>query len=141
LRNAVIFNASRFPAYRLTVLASEDPDYRSERPRTYAECQGMGLGTARRCPFVSCGHHLALDVDEVTGSIHVNPDAWDKTEQTLDITRLDATCALGEVARHPEGLTLEEIGRALALTRERVRQLETKALDRARNPAAKVDFG
>jgi uncharacterized Zn finger protein (UPF0148 family) len=36
------------------------------------------------------------------------------------------------VAEHPDGMTLEEIGEAMHITRERVRQIEAKALTKLR---------
>jgi hypothetical protein len=87
----------------------------AERPRTRAECaQGM-----RPCPFVSCKHHLYLDVSAKTGAIKLNfPDleVWDMTE----------TCALDVADRG--GTTLEEVGAIMNLTRERIRQVEVKGL-------------
>jgi len=84
-------------------------------PRTRAECaSGM-----RPCPFVSCKHHLYLDVSAKTGAIKLNfPDleVWDMTE----------TCALDVSDRG--GTTLEEVGAIMNLTRERIRQVEVKGL-------------
>jgi len=86
-----------------------------EHPRTRAECaNGM-----RPCPFVSCKHHLYLDVSAKTGAIKLNfPDleVWDMTE----------TCALDVADRG--GTTLEEVGAIMNLTRERIRQVEVKGL-------------
>ena len=139
IRPRAIFNAGKFPRSRLLVLGQQDPDYRSERPRTYAECQAQGLGLTRACPFVSCKWHLAVDVDAVNGTIRVHLDAWDAEEQTIDVARMPSTCALGVTARHPEGMTLDEIGSMLGLTRERVRQLETRALAAIQAPAARIE--
>ena len=94
------------------------PDLDYERPKTRAECL-HGPHAERPCPFVSCKHHLYLDVNERTGSIKVNfPDAevWDLPE----------TCALDIADRG--GITLEEVGEIMNLTRERIRQLETRGL-------------
>jgi hypothetical protein len=96
---------------RMLYPESED----NERPRTRAEC-----GDAPRpCPFVSCQHHLYLDVSARTGAIKLNfPDleVWDMTE----------TCALDVADRG--GTTLEEVGAIMNLTRERIRQVEVKGL-------------
>lgn len=84
-------------------------------PRTRAECDQV----ERPCPFLSCRHHLYLDVNPQTGSIKFNfPDVepWELTE----------TCALDVADRG--GVTLEEVGSILNLTRERIRQMETRAL-------------
>jgi hypothetical protein len=75
----------------------------------------------RPCPFVSCKYHLYIDVHPVRGSIKVNfPDreVWEMTE----------SCALDVADRG--GITLEEVGVIMNLTRERVRQLETLGLSK-----------
>lgn len=85
------------------------------KPRTRAEC-AEGL---RPCPFVSCKHHLFIDVSARTGAIKLNfPDleAWELTE----------SCALDVADRG--GTTLEDVGAIMNLTRERIRQVEVKAL-------------
>jgi hypothetical protein len=94
------------------MLYPED-DY--ERPKTRAECAG-GM---RPCPFVSCTHHLYLDVSSRTGAIKLNfPD--------LEVEDMKESCALDIADRG--GTTLEEVGAIMNLTRERIRQLEVKAL-------------
>jgi Sigma-70, region 4 len=90
------------------------------RPQTRGECAEM----ERPCPFVSCKYHLYIDVHPVRGSIKVNfPDVevWDMTD----------SCALDIADRG--GITLEEVGEIMNLTRERVRQLETQGLARLQN--------
>lgn len=94
------------------------PEVDYDRPRTRTDCL-HGPHAERPCPFVSCKHHLYLDVSDRTGSIKVNfPDAevWDLSE----------TCALDVADRG--GITLEEVGDIMNLTRERIRQLETRGL-------------
>jgi hypothetical protein len=91
------------------------PEVEVERPKTRADC----ANGARPCPFVSCKHHLFLDVSARTGAIKLNfPDleVWDMTE----------TCALDVADRG--GTTLEEVGAIMNLTRERIRQVEVKGL-------------
>jgi hypothetical protein len=85
------------------------------RPRSRAEC----ASGPRPCMFVSCKHHLYLDVNPSTGSIKLNfPDK--------EIWELDETCALDVADRG--GITLEEVGSIMNLTRERIRQVETRGL-------------
>jgi len=85
------------------------------RPQTRAECAGMD----RPCPFVSCKYHLYIDVHPIRGSIKVNfPD--------LEIWEMTDTCALDVADRG--GITLEDVGVIMNLTRERVRQVETAGL-------------
>jgi hypothetical protein len=87
------------------------------KPRNRAECKDM----ERPCPFVSCKYHLYIDVHPVRGSIKLNfPD--------LEIWEMTETCALDVADRG--GITLEEVGEIMNLTRERVRQVETAGLSR-----------
>ena len=89
------------------------------RPRTRAEC----INGPRPCLFVSCKHNLYLDVNPETGSIKLNfPDK--------EIWELEHTCAL-DVAEKG-GITLEEVGAIMNLTRERIRQVETRGLAKLR---------
>lgn len=93
------------------------PEYDYWRPQTRAECSS----TMRPCPYVSCKYHLYIDVHPVRGSIKVNfphLEVWEMTE----------TCALDVADRG--GITLEEVGEIMNLTRERVRQVETAGLAR-----------
>ncbi len=89
------------------------------RPKTRSDC----AGGARPCLFVSCKHHLYLDVNPRTGSVKLNfPDK--------EIWELEHTCAL-DVADQG-GITLEEVGDIMNLTRERVRQVEAVGLEKLR---------
>ncbi len=91
------------------------PEEQYWRPATRGECVDM----ERPCPFVSCKYHLYIDVHPVRGSIKINfPDVevWEMTD----------TCALDIADRG--GITLEEVGEIMNLTRERVRQVETQGL-------------
>ena len=86
-----------------------------QKPTTRAEC----LEGERPCPFVSCKHHLYLDVSARTGAIKLNfPD--------LEVWEMTETCALDVADRG--GTTLEEVGAIMNLTRERIRQVEVKGL-------------
>jgi len=85
------------------------------RPKLREDC-GQG---ERPCPFVSCKHHLYLDVSARTGAIKLNfPD--------LEVWEMTETCALDVADRG--GTTLEEVGAIMNLTRERIRQVEVKGL-------------
>lgn len=93
------------------------------RPTRRADCEAL----PRPCPFLSCRHHLFLDVSPGTGSIKFNfPDQepWELAE----------TCALDVADRG--GITLEEVGAICNFTRERARQIETRGLLRLRTIAA-----
>lgn len=95
---------------------SEEPTAEhDDRPQTRGEC----ADGPRPCPWVSCRYHTYLEVSSKTGTIrlvfpHLHP--WE----------LEHTCAL-DVAEQG-GLTLDEVGGILNLTRERVRQIETRGL-------------
>jgi hypothetical protein len=85
------------------------------RPNSRGEC----LEEARPCPWVACKHHLYLDVNPETGSIKINfPD--------LEPWEMNETCALDVADRG--GITLEEVGEIMNLTRERIRQVEVRGL-------------
>ncbi len=91
------------------------PESDYEKPTTRAECQG----TERPCPFVSCQYHLYLDVSPRTGAIKLNfPD--------LEVWEMNESCALDVADRG--GTTLEDVGAIMNLTRERIRQVEVRAL-------------
>jgi hypothetical protein len=85
------------------------------KPKNRAEC----VEGPRPCPFVSCKHHLYIDVSPRTGAIKLNfPD--------LEVWDLGESCALDVADRG--GTTLEDVGAIMNLTRERIRQVEVKAL-------------
>jgi hypothetical protein len=85
------------------------------KPRVRSAC----AGGARPCPFVSCKHHLYVDVSPRTGAIKLNfPD--------LEVWEMGDSCALDVADRG--GTTLEDVGAIMNLTRERIRQVEVKAL-------------
>ena len=85
------------------------------RPTRREDC-GEG---ARPCPFVSCTHHLYLDVSARTGAIKLNfPD--------LEVWEMTESCAIDVADRG--GATLEETGAIMNLTRERIRQVEVTGL-------------
>jgi len=91
------------------------PETNYWKPQTREQCADM----ERPCPYVSCKYHLFIDVHPVRGAIKLNfPD--------LEVWEMTETCALDVADRG--GITLEEVGEIMNLTRERVRQVETAGL-------------
>ncbi len=89
----------------------------SWHPVSREDCHKM----PRPCLYVSCRHHLYLDVNPQTGSVKFNfPDK--------EVWELEETCALDVAERG--GSTLEEVGQIMNLTRERIRQIEIKSLQK-----------
>lgn len=108
-------------------LLHPDLDELPRLPATRAEC----CDGPRPCPFVSCAHHLYLEVNKKNGSIKLNfPD--------VDPDELPETCELDVAERGGE--TLEEVGAMLNITRERVRQIEVAALTKLLESRALRDF-
>lgn len=87
----------------------------------------------RPCPFVSCRHHLYLDVAK-RGRIAVNHLVKRTPDVVKALLTLPETCSL-DVAEEPyldvtggRHMTLKQIGDLLGITRERVRQIELEGL-------------
>lgn len=112
---AVTISVRRLAHRDLAEGAAAYPDAGVPRPRTRGEC----ADGPRPCPWAGCRHHLALDVNASNGAIKVNaPDR--------EVWELEETCALDVADR--DGETLERVGALMNVTRERVRQLEDRAL-------------
>lgn len=96
------------------LLESEDFAALADRPKTWGECRER----TGPCPWVACRHHLFLDVTP-SGGLKLNfPD--------LEPEELEHPCALRIAALG--GVTLEGVGARMNLTRERIRQVEVRAL-------------
>lgn len=108
---------------------------RAQRPRTRGEC----LDGERPCPWVGCRWHLALDVGERAGTLHsytrhslpirgttAEDFEWWSDVLVARVEHASETCAL-DVA-DSGGVTLQRVATLLGVTRERVRQIEAKAL-------------
>jgi len=93
-----------------------------ERPTSREECpEGNDP-----CPFIGCRYHLAIDEATIGEALAAKP------KLASGFILIDRNCALKFVDSHPGGATLEEVGEELLLTRERVRQIEVKALEKLR---------
>jgi hypothetical protein len=105
----------------LQALGADEP---YERPRTRGDCARV----PRPCPYVACKYSLYLDVSE-TGSIILNFPHLEPGQMPPG-----QSCALDLAERG--AMTLEDIAVVTNLTRERIRQVELKALVRRARPAA-----
>lgn len=85
------------------------------RPRKRGECPEF-----RPCPFLSCRHHLYLDITRFKGIKFNFPD--------IDPAEMPFSCSL-DVAEEG-GRTLEAVAALLNMTRETIRQIEDRALQR-----------
>lgn len=90
-------------------------------PRTRAECPSGS------CPYYECRHHLGLEVRGKRVIVHVEPEK-------LDVTR--SMCALDLAARG--GMTLDDVRGYFGVSRERIRQVEQKALAKLRRSAPEL---
>lgn len=89
-----------------------------ELPLTRAEC----LAGPRPCPYVSCRHHLYLDVSE---------NGWLKLNfPHLEVWEMAETCALDVADR--DGVTLEQLGALFNISLEGARQVEIDVLGELR---------
>lgn len=101
------------------------PELVAERPRTRGDC----AGGERPCPWVSCKHHLYLDVG-TNGRVAIDGagEPWDMAQ----------TCALDVADQGPQNL--ETIGGLLNVSRERIRQIEVRSIDALRGETRDADL-
>lgn len=110
-------NKEGLKAEEKLLAAGEPPIDTTDRPRDDRDCETM----AKPCPFVGCAYHLYLDVNPRTGAILFNFPGLEPSE-------LEYSCSLEEARRG--GLTLEEVATRVSLTRERIRQMEVRILNK-----------
>lgn len=122
-----------FRSLALATLAAE------KRPQRRADCLPGGCNEQRPCPWVSCHHHLAIDVNE-EGSIKLNfPSvvAIDGKEfLTTDIVDWDAmehTCSLD--AAEDGGWFHRQVADALNVVEGAIDNLEARLYPALRNEA------
>ena len=120
-------NPSKVSRRELRALRVPDPvaeQLRALRPKTRGEC----AEGERPCPWVSCSHHLYLDVND-RGAIKLNFP----TVGPEDLDQLQDTCALDVADRVAAGeeLSLEQVGARMNIQIERTRQLSSKGLQDA----------
>jgi Sigma-70, region 4 len=114
-----------------------------DRPRVRGDCElprGM-----RPCPFVGCRHHVAqvlelddgtLEIDRERLAIDASPAAAAAFAERIAerVVHLRESCSLDLADRGEH--TLQQVGETLAVTRERVRQIETKGRAALRRPVS-----
>lgn len=113
-------DVSRIPPEHLRLGALVFPPTGEQRPRTRGDCSGG----PRPCPWVSCKHHLYLDVDPRNGNIKINAVGREPHE-------LQVSCSL-DVADAGRA-TLEAVGALLGLTRQAVGEIERRVWRRLRH--------
>lgn len=83
------------------------------KPKIRKDCENV----PRPCPFVSCRYNIFLDVNSQSGNIkNVFNEFKDPIYMTFN------NCVLDIVEKHG-CMTLEDIGKIMNITRERVRQI------------------
>jgi hypothetical protein len=87
-------------------------------PATRGDC----VDAARPCPHTQCFYHLWIDY-----RVKVGRGVEQEVRYVRRLTLLPETCSL-DVADRYDGATLLQVGEALNLTRERVRQIEVAAV-------------
>lgn len=104
-------------------------DHQADRPRVRDDCRDG----PRPCPWVSCRHHLYLDIVKAGGGVRVKIHYPD-----LDVDEIPETCSLdvADAGANGKPKTLEQCGVIFNVTRERVRQIEAKAVRKLKIPAA-----
>ena len=85
-----------------------------QRPRTRGECADV----PRPCPFVSCRHHLYLDIDRL-GRLVLNTDK--------EPDEMGRSCSL-DVADAGGDLTRQEAGDILGVTSQAIEHIERDAM-------------
>ncbi len=138
---------------RLAIIATEKgsgegatKSWTSKRPTNRSQC----IGRPRPCPWVGCKHNLMLDVRSEAGSLILNYPATEgygnnrpgTISRRMSAARFDTltdefiehmqerkmpSCLLDVVDEYG-AITLEDSGDLLCVTRERIRQIETKGL-------------
>lgn len=124
------------------VTDEQPPQPQAARPTTRGECERG----PRPCGWLTCRYSLGVEQLRVhhDGSLTVgnrrlpaNATAHELeefAEAVADaITALPASCVL-DVVDALEGATLDQVGRTLSVTRERSRQIETRALRKLPKP-------
>lgn len=118
---------------------------RARRPSKRVDCLPGGGNAQRPCPYVSCKWSIWNELAH-GGSGAVSSTQKRRLPNNVDPTSLSYSCFLDLAERGNDpgtgkgaGMTLEQAGSVLNLTRERVRQIEAVALDRIRDSGLAVE--
>ena len=108
--------------------AADDPVFGTYwRPRRRGDCLPGGRNAVRPCPYSACRHSLLVDAD-------IDPeDGRASAQETGEVDELPETCSLdvAEVSdAQGRGVLLRQLEPYFGRTRERVRQIELRALSR-----------
>lgn len=122
---------SRFSKRHLRLLG-EGVEHDGQRPATRGDC----AEGPRPCPYVSCRFHLLLDAMP-NGHLKINFPQIFNSDDEPDLELMVETCALDVADR--TGATLMEVADLMNVTRERVRQIEEKAIQKVRVGRGRFD--
>lgn len=84
----------------------------------------------RPCPYILCKHHLGTEISTRDGMGFTIDESGPLVRYPTQHDGTIESCSLDVAARG--GATLEEIAAVTAITRERVRQVEERALAKVR---------
>lgn len=102
------------PKWEVDKILAENP-----RPTVRSDCEDG----PRPCPWIKCRHHI----------YNTNGEGY---SQQIPLEKLAETCSLDAADKGP--LTLEEVANLLGLTRERIRQIESRGLYKMRLKLSKI---
>lgn len=103
-------------------------------PRTRGECKDE----PRPCPYVTCRHHLLLDIAR-DGRLYVTRDMDEADEDSVGdaLEQMPQTCALDVADRG--GMFEEDVAGLLNLTRTHIADIETAAKRKIRRDGHELD--
>ncbi len=127
------------PVRRLAVVVAPEVaalDFDEPRPRTLPLTRGECADGPRPCPLVTCRHHLyVLHLSHT--ALHVQyPNL--PVEEALEA--MPETCSL-DFADAVGGASLEDVGEAMGISRQRVQQIEAEGLAAVVGEARKEGLG